>query len=625
MFLYVLLSLAIPFSAFANPLKDLSQKPKWHKLLHYKKSTFGNYKSEADGKKFFLHPEGKTSPLKEIQRSVELFSTETNPKDGHPICQFPLRYKWLNQELGMPWKANFSGCEKYISFFSKLAAKRALIVFSSYYLSNPNTAFGHTLLRLSRFDDSKETELLDYGINYSAEARATNPLTYAVKGLMGGYKGRFAAIPYYYKIREYSNAEFRDLWSYELNLTMVQVLEMVDHIWELGNTYFDYYYFHENCSYHLLSILDVVMPERNLTDNYHYFTIPADTIRLLKKEGLIGEGKRRDSTYTNLVEVSKGLKPEALETAKKIALDPGQLNTLLAGKSDQEQADILDVSLEAFDYFNADKILKEHQKTKDIKENILERRAKNPIISKDVKSSQKLNDSPALSHAPIRLGLYTGYEDNFGIRNRYEFRTSFHDLLDPPAGSLQEGQLEMGRLSVVHQQENYRGQKLNLDLFSIFSIKNFPEQNFWSSPLSWELEAGAKQVMGLNCISCPGGYFLGSVGNTLQFLDKRVLLSFLFHGDLVVQNSFEENFRLGLGPKIFTRVKFSDQFLISGSISYLLNTYKYRKVMEDQMLIPDFEARYHLNERFSIAGKANAFELNDSWQSRGELGLQYFY
>src|SRR5690606_7938888 len=119
------------------------------------------------------------------------------------------------------------------------------IVFSSYYLGNPNSAFGHTLLRLSRYQDTSETEMLDYGINFAAEAREVNPFLYAVKGLFGGFEGRFAAIPYYYKIREYANYEFRDLWSYELDLTFAEVLEAVDHIWELGHTYFDYYYFHE--------------------------------------------------------------------------------------------------------------------------------------------------------------------------------------------------------------------------------------------------------------------------------------------------------------------------------------------------------------------------------------------
>ena len=176
--------------------EGLAANPKWIKLLHYKKGFFGGHESQADGKGFFLHKDGKTNPEAELEKSIELFSSEMKPNDEHAICKFPLRYKWINQQLGSPWKADFSGCSRYIAFFSKLAAKRASIVFSSYYLSNPSSAFGHTLMRLSRYEDSAETELLDYGINYAAENRASNPLTYAINGLFGGYKGQFAAIAY---------------------------------------------------------------------------------------------------------------------------------------------------------------------------------------------------------------------------------------------------------------------------------------------------------------------------------------------------------------------------------------------------------------------------------------------
>lgn len=620
----ILVSFLSPAIAETPDFEKLSQEPKWHRLLHYKKRYFGGYKSEVDGPKFFLAENGKYEPEKELRKTYELFSSTEKPDNEHAICKFPLRYKWLNQKLGNPWKADFSGCTTYLSFFQKLAARRASIIFSSYYLSNPNSAFGHTLLRLSRFDDKSETELLDYGINFAAEARAVNPLVYMVKGLLGGYPGKFSAIPYYYKIREYSNGEFRDLWSYELALTTPQVFELVDHIWELGDTYFDYYYFDENCSYHLMALLEVVFPEKDLTSRFRFFAIPADTIRKLRLEGLIAEGKKRESTYTRLMKLSAGLPGKDLALAKEIAQKPERVSEVKS-LNDKEAANVLDVSLEAFDYFNSHKILTEDPATKAKKEPILAARAVNPVITEDLKVEVDLRESPANTHSPVRLGLYQGYEHKDGQVTRFEFRTSFHDMLDPVAGSLRDGELEMGRVSLEHIQRNYNpGGRFRLDHFSVFSIKNFSEQNFWASPLSWELSAGAKRIL-FTCFDCPGAYVDGSVGNTVQLSKGKYLIAFLMNGEVNVQSSFDENYRVGLGPKIYFRAKVTDSLLTGLSLPYHWFSYSVRDLGVDQAFLPEWETRYHFRNNLSLSLRGRGQAMHDIWSVRGELGLQYFY
>lgn len=609
----------------ASTVEDLSRHPKWIKLLHYKKNLLGKIESEADGKDFFLHPEGKTNPLAELKKSIEIFSSEPRPKDGHGICKFPLRFKWLNQQMGYPWKVDLSGCETYISFFSKLAARRASIVFSSYYLSNPNSAFGHTLLRLSRYEDRDETEMLDYGINFSAEARATNPFSYAIKGLLGGYEGRFAAIPYYYKIREYSDAEFRDLWSYDLKLTMPQVLEMVDHIWELGHTHFDYYYFHENCSYHLLGLLDVVLPEKDLTSHFNYFTIPADTIRLLEAEGLLENGKRRASAHSRLQASSRGLKQDQLALAKKIALEPLRTTELIQGSEDEKAAQTLDVAIEAFDYYHAEKLLRDHGPTMELKEHILKARASNPEVTETKVMETQQIDSPALGHAPSRLTTSAGYEKNGGMLGRLELRTAFHDLLDPERGSLQEGELEMFRFSFIYSQDAYRKGSLAIDQISILSLKNFPSQDYWSSPLSWEIGSGLKGLERSDCLDCPAGYFTGSVGNSLHLKDRRVLIAFLLNGELLVHNEFAENFQLGVGPKVYSRWKLAEKFIAGLSVSYQWSAYEDQNYFKTLGLMAHGELRYHFHRDYSFTVSARGVEQDRRWGLRSEAGLQYFY
>jgi hypothetical protein len=622
--MYLLFALLFSFSTFAN--SELSRDPKWIKLLHYKKNLLGKYVSEADSRSFFIHENGKKDPEKELEATLKAFAETATPDDQHPICRFPLRYKWLNQKMGHPWKANFSGCKNYINFFSKLAAKRASIVFSSYYLTNPNSAFGHTLLRLSRYDDKNETEMLDYGINYAAQAKETNPFLYAVKGLFGGFIGEFAAVPYYYKIREYSDFEFRDLWSYDLKFTMPEVLEMVDHVWELGNTYFDYFYFHENCSYHLLSILEVSRPSLNLTDKYDVYTIPADTVRLLHQEGLIDAGKRRESTYSRLVRLSDDLKSDELKLAKSIAERPESTQKEIENMDSAKAARILDVSMEAFDYNNFEKILKDDPATKELKSNILIARAKNPIITHDTFDQKKMAaDSPAFSHSPTRLTIAENYYDKQGKSTRFEFRAALHDLLDPLPGSLKEAQLELAKLSVEIQEKGYQNPKLILDQLSIFNIRNFSEQNYWASPLSWEVDLGMKQLRRQQCFNCPAAFVNGSVGNSLQISKQRLLLAFLLNGEVDFQSQFENNYRIGIGPKIFTRLKLTDKWVAGLNTYYHLNTFEHKKVFQNYEWWNELEARHHFTEKVSFSLKGGGIERNREWQTFGELGLLYFY
>ncbi len=58
--------------------------------------------------------------------------------------------------------------------------------------------FGHTLLRIDQADvQADKTSLLSYAINFGAYIEGSdNSILYAWKGLMGGYPGLFALVPY---------------------------------------------------------------------------------------------------------------------------------------------------------------------------------------------------------------------------------------------------------------------------------------------------------------------------------------------------------------------------------------------------------------------------------------------
>lgn len=85
---------------------------------------------------------------------------------------------------------------------------------------------------------------------------------------MGGYPGLFALVPYQEKLSEYRSLENRDLWEYRLNLTQAETERMVEHVWELKQIKFDYFFFDENCSYRLLELLQVARPSLRLTGQF---------------------------------------------------------------------------------------------------------------------------------------------------------------------------------------------------------------------------------------------------------------------------------------------------------------------------------------------------------------------
>jgi len=273
----------------------LSEQRQWHKLLHYTLGVLGEgflgggYESEADGVGFFLSPDGKRDPQAELDATLRAFFlplravSETGDANEHPLCRFPARFLFLRETLAIDAsRLPVQRCPKAESFLAELDPGSLTLIFSAYYLNNPASAFGHTFLRLNKQHSlavGERRELLDYGIDYSADVDTDNAIIYAFKGIVGLFPGTFKRVPYYYKVRTYNDYESRDLWEYELSLGPKQLLMLSAHLWELGHTYFAYYYLTENCSYHVLSLIEVADPSLHLLEGISAPVIPADTVR----------------------------------------------------------------------------------------------------------------------------------------------------------------------------------------------------------------------------------------------------------------------------------------------------------------------------------------------------------
>lgn len=266
----------------------LSESREWHRLMHYTSNLITpGVHGLADARRFYLAPDGKTNPQSELEATLASFFSDVQETDTkqNPQCAFIARYHWLDSRLSFdPVRMHRQPCRRFREWRETLNPLGVTLIFPTAYINNPSSMYGHTLLRIDAKDQDEKTRLLGYAINYAANTDETNGVAFAINGLFGGYPGTFSIMPYYLKVREYSDMENRDVWEYELNLSPEEVDRLLMHAWELGPIYFDYYFFDENCSYYLLELLEAARPDLDLTSKFRWWAIPSDTVREIVKQ-----------------------------------------------------------------------------------------------------------------------------------------------------------------------------------------------------------------------------------------------------------------------------------------------------------------------------------------------------
>src|SRR4029079_17713127 len=308
------------------PVARLAEQREWHVLLHYQKNLFGSgFTSMQDDPGFFMAPNGKTDPQAELAATLgQFFSEELVGRSKQPAqCAFVARYHWLKEKLQFDERRlppQF--CERFIRWFNEFNAQSISVIFPTGFMNNPASMFGHTFLRIDAKGQTPQTRILDYTINYAAEVPPNAGPEYAIKGIFGGYRGHFSTIPYYLKVQEYRDIENRDIWEYRLDLTQEQVRRLLMHTWEMGNAYFDYFFFDENCSFHILGLIEAAEPSIHLLDRYPLAAIPVDTVSFLAESGLVADVVARPSRSTLVRRKREVMSDEERGWLNKLVADP---------------------------------------------------------------------------------------------------------------------------------------------------------------------------------------------------------------------------------------------------------------------------------------------------------------
>ncbi len=530
--------------------KRLAERNEWHKLLHYKPNLVtGGVHSLADAARFFNAPDGKTDPQAELEATLASFFSDLPETDSqqNPQCQFIARYRWLKAELGFDAdRLPERGCPRFEQWRAALNPHEITLIFPAAYLNNPASMYGHTLLRIDAADQDERTRLLAYAINYAANTDETSGLVFAVKGLFGGYPGQFSIAPYYLKVQEYNDIENRDIWEYRLNFTPEEIERLLAHTWELGPIYFDYFFFDENCSYHLLALFEVARPGLELTERFRWWAIPSDTVRAVTEQpGLLKEAVFRPARATQIRHRLQYLNEPQRVLARELAESRATVqDARLAALAPAAQAAVLELAHEYAAYLRVTGRVDAVAASRQARELLLARSRVDaqaelpPVAPPAVRPDQ--------GHHTARLALGIGRDD---ARDFLELRArpTYHDLLDPQSGYVRGAQIEFFELRARYYP---RDDSARLESFYPLRIVSLsPRDDFFRS-LSWSADIGWKRLRladGARPLALDANLASGPAWDVGA--ERGIVYAFV-QGTLQADRALEDGYAIGVGPAL---------------------------------------------------------------------------
>ncbi len=549
--------------------RGLASSPQWRALLHHEPRWFGGSKSTADSPGFFASPDGKTDPEAELEATLRSFfapPVQETEDTQHPQCRFRARYLWLAEQLAFdPARLPPQACPRFEWWRERLGARSVTLVFASAYLNNPVSMFGHTLLRLNREGRARGSELTSYAVNYSANPTTTNGLLYAILGLTGGFPGLYSTMPYYLKVKEYGSLEHRGLWEFDLEFTPEELDRLVAHLWELGATYFDYWYLDENCSYQLLSLLEVARPTLAFTRRFSGVVVPADTVRVVTEEpGLVGAQRYRESQHERMlarramVPASRWPLAEAVATG---TVAPVRLAS--SAGTEPEQAALLDAAIELLRY-RAGGAPTEAQQARE-QELLL---ARGELRLASAQPTLEAPAPPEAGHDTVVLALGGGADRRGGFLTVVG-RPALHDLLARSEGYIPGSQIEFLRVAARFPVTGERAPP-QLDHLRLLSIATLTPVDPWDFRWSWRLATGVERRFEDGCVGarCLFYELRGGPGVAVELLPGALAFAFL-DLSLAAGSVFDHDLRVAAGLTVGARLELLPGLRLLAEAGYL--------------------------------------------------------
>lgn len=512
--LLLALMLMTTLRAQAASKAEVAQSQYWRRLLHAEPAPF--------------------DPLAVLEANLAAFAQPPQTKVGlyqqHPQCVYPERFRFLKAELGLP--VSVVDCPEFKAWKDGLAVRSLTLVYASPYLGHPASMFGHTFLRLG----SAGHGLAAAGLSFDAMPASDAAIVFAWKGLTGGYSGQFSLQPYYSKIKNYSHLESRDLWEYELDLEPEQIDRLVAHLWELGSSAVPYYFIHANCSYQLLSLLEVANPAWHLRDRFKFMAIPLDTVRAVESVGAVRKLSVRPSLAAALAARYAALSPAERQRFASVRADTTTF-------SDADSVATLDALIEWQRHQTAHRSDGGAGFHSDFESRLLLARSKagpqNEAAPALVRPLIETPLSPASGHRSSKLSLHGLHERGVGAVG-VRFRPALHDRLEYDRGYIARSSLIAGELGLLFFPTSGR---LALDSATLVEVLSLRPMTELQKAASWQLSGAIDRPLDAefdgDCHDCVAGRVQAGFGAALGSWGDRLVLAAMANMRLDVSNGFQ--------------------------------------------------------------------------------------
>ncbi|MCC3751588.1 MAG: DUF4105 domain-containing protein [Halorhodospira halophila] len=496
-------AVAAPIHAGAlAEILELADDPRWLRLIGYEHRAFRTGREgmvRTPG--FYFHEHGHEDPRAELRATLKALYAPVVPgaEDSHAACRFPARRQLLVEALGLEargYPLPDPDCAAYEAWRERIATERVMLIFADAYMGNPASMFGHTLLRLDGEEDLQRP-LTAFAVNHAAQTGEDQGVVFAMRGVLGSYPGSYTVMPYYYKVNEYTQLEQRDLWEYELDLDEDAIDRLLSHLWELDGVGMPYYFFLQNCSYRLLSLLEIADPTLSLRDDFRFWAIPSDTIRAVTEEpGLLRDVHYRPSRRRTLDHMLAGLEDEHTDWVRELAHgDRETSDEAIQALPEADRARVVEAASAYLDQLAHVEPIGDEGRER--RHRLLSERARTngPRAEPPPRPDQR----PDEGHRTGRLGVGIGSHSRVGY-GELQWRAAYHDLLDPAAGYLRGAQVTF--LEVIARMYENRsprqGRKpdggLEVERLTLMELRSMEPRNRTFPGWAWGGKLGIERI-----------------------------------------------------------------------------------------------------------------------------------
>ena len=333
----------------------------------------------------------------------------------------------------------------------------------------------------------------------------------------------------------------------------------------MGNAYFDYFFFDENCSFHILGLIEAAEPSIHLLDRFPFAAIPVDTVRFLAESGLVADVVARPSRSTLVRRKREVMSDEERGWLNKLVADPEALKSeSFRNLSQDRQAFVLET---ASDYLlmRGSGGAEEGGPFREKNKSILAARSRLRVLPTDLPIEPYVK-RPDLGHGTSRVGIGAGWRNDRAFEE-INVRAAYHDLLDPEYGYTPDAQIEVLSLAVRHYHNDSQARLERLSVMNMISLA--PMDSLFQAP-SWKLGLGMNTIAHGGCQLCTNGYLNGGLGGAVEskMLGRQVWYA-MAEVEADASKAYEDSYRIGGGGTVGLLADLTDRWKLLATGTYL--------------------------------------------------------